>query len=128
MVGDLALRESASRMRALLRAYDAIGRYGGEEFLMVLPRCNSQDAYRLAERLRVGMSQEPIKIPEGTIDVMCSLGVAASDTLAILEPTALIQAADRALYRAKANGRNRVEQATVTDIGPAITTPDVSYS
>jgi diguanylate cyclase (GGDEF)-like protein len=100
-------------MRALLRAYDAIGRYGGEEFLMVLPGCTSQDAFKLADRLRVGMSQEPVKIPGGTLDVMCSLGVAASDTIAILDPTALIQAADSALYRAKAGGRNRVELATV---------------
>jgi diguanylate cyclase (GGDEF)-like protein len=121
MVGDIALCEAAMRMRALLRTYDAIGRYGGEEFLMVLPGCTSQDAFRLADRLRVGMSQEPVKIPGGTIDVMCSLGVAASDTIAILEPTALIQAADSALYRAKAGGRNRIELATVTDIAHHLT-------
>jgi diguanylate cyclase (GGDEF)-like protein len=121
LVGDTALCESASRMRALLRAYDTIGRYGGEEFLMVLPGCTSQDAFNLADRLRIGMSQEPVKIGGGTIDVMCSLGVAASDTLAVLDPTALIQAADSALYRAKAGGRNRVELATVTDITSHIT-------
>jgi len=121
MVGDTALCESASRMRTLLRAYDTIGRYGGEEFLMVLPGCTSQDAFKLADRVRLGMSQEPVKIPGGTIEVMCSLGVAASDTIAILDPTALIQAADSALYRAKAGGRNRVELATVTDITSHIT-------
>jgi two-component system, cell cycle response regulator len=124
IVGDTALCESVSRMRASLRAYDAIGRYGGEEFLMVLPGCTAQDAFRLADRLRVGMCQEPIKIPGGSINVMCSLGVAANDTIAMLEPTALIQAADSALYRAKAMGRNRVELATVTDITPHLTPTD----
>jgi len=116
MVGDTALCETVSRMRALLRPYDAIGRYGGEEFLMVLPGCTSQDAFKLAERLRIGISQEPVKISEATIEVTSSLGVAASDTLAILDAAALIRAADKALYRAKAGGRNRVELAIVTDI------------
>jgi two-component system, cell cycle response regulator len=116
LAGDTALCEAASRMRVQLRPYDAIGRYGGEEFLMVLPGCTSQDAFKLAERLRIGMSQEAVEIPGGTIEVRCSLGVAASDMIAILEPTALIQAADSALYRAKAGGRNRVELATVTDM------------
>jgi two-component system, cell cycle response regulator len=121
LAGDMALCEAASRMRAMLRPYDAIGRYGGEEFLMVLPGCTSQDAFKLAERLRIGVSQEPVKLPEGPIDVMCSLGVAASGTIAIMDPTTLIRAADSALYRAKAAGRNRVEVATVID-----TTSDIA--
>jgi diguanylate cyclase (GGDEF)-like protein len=103
-------------MRTLLRSYDAIGRYGGEEFLMVLPGCTSQDAFKLADRLRMGMSQEPVKAHGGSIDVTCSLGVASSDTVALIEPPALIHAADTALYRAKAGGRNRVELATVADL------------
>jgi diguanylate cyclase (GGDEF)-like protein len=128
MVGDTALCESTNRMRTLLRTYDAIGRYGGEEFLIVLPGCTSQDAFKLAERLRLGMSQEPVKISGGAIEVMCSLGVAASDTVAILDPVALIQAADNALYRAKAKGRNRVELATIGDITiPSISTQSVLY-
>jgi two-component system, cell cycle response regulator len=113
LAGDAALCEAASRMHTLLRPYDAIGRYGGEEFLMVLPGCTSQDAFKLAERLRIGVSQEPVKISGGAIDVMCSLGVAASDAIASLDPIALIRAADSALYQAKAGGRNRVEVATI---------------
>ena len=125
VVGDTALCEAVSRMRALLRPYDAIGRYGGEEFLIVLPGCTSHDAFRLAERLCIGTSQEPIKIPGGTIDVTSSLGVAASDTIAVLDAMALIQAADAALYRAKAGGRNRVEIATATDTAPHIASTNI---
>ncbi|HEX9871167.1 MAG TPA: diguanylate cyclase [Candidatus Tectomicrobia bacterium] len=116
VAGDAVLREAVSRMRALLRPYDAMGRYGGEEFLVVLPGCTAQDAFRLAERLRIGISQEPMIIPGGTIEVTGSLGVATNDTTAPLDATALIQAADTALYRAKAGGRNRVELATATDL------------
>jgi diguanylate cyclase (GGDEF)-like protein len=115
VAGDAALCEVVSRVRMLLRPYDAIGRYGGEEFLMVLPGCTSSDAWRLAERLRIGISQEPVKIPEGSIEVTSSLGVAASDTISSADATDLIRAADTALYRAKTTGRNRVELAVVTD-------------
>ena len=120
VVGDAVLREAVCRMRTLLRPYDAIGRYGGEEFLVVLPGCTAEDAFRLAERLRIGISQEPMMIPGGTIDVTGSLGVATSETAGILDATALIQTADTALYRAKAEGRNRVEFATVTDMASYI--------
>jgi two-component system, cell cycle response regulator len=125
VAGDTVLCESVSRMRALLRPYDAIGRYGGEEFLTVLPGCTSQDAFRLADRLRVGIGQEPVKIPEGSIDVTGSLGVAASDAITGPDPTALIHAADTALYRAKAGGRNRVELATATDMTSHIASGDI---
>jgi two-component system, cell cycle response regulator len=116
VVGDAVLREAVSRMRALLRPYDAIGRYGGEEFLVVLPGCTPQDALGLAERLRSGIGQEPMAIPGGTIEVTGSIGVATNDTTAPLDAMALIQAADSALYRAKAGGRNRVEPATATEL------------
>jgi diguanylate cyclase (GGDEF)-like protein len=126
VVGDVVLREAVSRMRTLLRPYDAIGRYGGEEFLVVLPGCTAQDAFKLAERLRIGISQEPMMINGGTIDVTSSLGVAISDTTAILDATALIQAADTALYRAKAEGRNRVELATATEMTSHIASNDIA--
>jgi two-component system cell cycle response regulator len=125
VVGDAVLGEAVSRMRGLLRPYDAIGRYGGEEFLVILPGCTSQDAFRLAERLRLGISQEPIVIPGGTIEVTISLGVATTDTVAIVDATALIQAADTALYHAKAWGRNRVELATATDMTSHIVSTNI---
>jgi two-component system cell cycle response regulator len=122
VAGDMALCEAVSRMRTLLRPYDAIGRYGGEEFLIVLPGCTAQDALRLAERLRVGLSQETVTIPGGRIIVTSSLGVAASDTIAAPDATSLVRAADAALYRAKAYGRNRLELATAADATPYMAT------
>jgi two-component system chemotaxis response regulator CheY len=124
--GDMALCEAVSRMRALLRPYDAIGRYGGEEFLIVLPGCTAQDALRLAERLRLGISQETVTIPGGRVVVTSSLGVAARDTVAAPDATSLVRAADAALYRAKACGRNRIELATAADIAAYTSTPDMA--
>lgn len=124
VAGDIALCEAVSRMRTLLRPYDAIGRYGGEEFLIVLPGCTAQDAVRLAERLRLGISQETVTVPGGHVVVTSSLGIAASDTIAAPDATSLVQAADAALYRAKACGRNRLELATAADIAAYTSTPD----
>jgi diguanylate cyclase (GGDEF)-like protein len=119
-VGDVVLCEAASRMRASLRAYDAIGRYGGEEFLIVLPGCTGQDAVTLAERLRQSIGQEPIAIAGRHLVVTSSLGVAASDAIAAHDAATLIRAADAALYRAKAQGRNRVAIATAADASSPI--------
>jgi two-component system, cell cycle response regulator len=116
MVGDTALCEAVSRTRALLRPYDAMGRYGGEEFLIVLPGCTSQDAFKLADRLRIGIGQDPVKIPGGSTNLTSSMGVAASDAIATPDAMALIRVADSALYRAKAGGRDRVELATDSDM------------
>jgi len=120
MAGDIALCEAVNRMRTLLRPYDAIGRYGGEEFLIVLPGCTTQDALKLAERLRQGIGQEMITIPKGHITVTSSLGLAASDTIGALDTMSLIRAADAALYRAKAYGRNRIELATAADLATTL--------
>jgi two-component system, cell cycle response regulator len=125
VVGDTVLRQAVCRMRTLLRPYDAIGRYGGEEFLVVLPRCTAEDACRLAERLRLGISQDPMTIPGGTIEVTGSMGVATGDTAGVLDAMALIQAADTALYRAKAGGRNRVELATAGDTASYIASNNI---
>ncbi len=116
ITGDAVLCEAVNRMRVSLRFYDAIGRYGGEEFLMVLPGCTAQDAVNLADRLRMSIGRETVEITGGHIVVTTSLGVAASDTIPVLDAASLIRAADTALYRAKAGGRNCVELATVADI------------
>src|SRR5262249_45465183 len=104
--GDSVLREAASRLRLSLRASDVIGRYGGEEFIVAVPGCNTADAAALAERFRSSICDEPIEVPSGKIKVTVSLGVAAA---AINPAINLVGAADEALYRAKGAGRNRVE-------------------
>jgi two-component system cell cycle response regulator len=104
--GDAILREAAARMRLALRTYDSIGRYGGEEFLIVLPSCDTDAAVDVAERARVCVAA-PMRIGDVDMPLSVSLGVASTRT-APEDPDGLIQAADDALYRAKAGGRNRV--------------------
>lgn len=114
LAGDAVLREVARRIRTALRPYDGIGRYGGEEFLLVLPDCDESGAITLAERLRAAVGDEATVLAEGMMPVTLSLGVATS---AVVEDIrAFIGAADAALYRAKDGGRNRVELATLTDV------------
>ena len=104
--GDAILSEAAVRLRHALRAYDSIGRYGGEEFLIVLPGCDTDAAVVVAERARTGVAA-PVRFGDIDIPLSVSLGVASTQT-ASDEPDRLIQAADDALYRAKAAGRNHV--------------------
>jgi len=107
LTGDCVLREAANRMRANSRVYDHVGRYGGEEFLVVLPGCSEEGALLQAERLRSCISETPIVTPEAPLRVTLSLGVACAGPR--LEQKELLAAADQALYRAKRNGRDRVE-------------------
>lgn len=108
--GDTVLCTVAERMQAALRTYDVLGRYGGEEFLIALPGCDGAAAARLAERVRARVAAEPVATGETLLAVTASFGVAWTFGLGC-EPAALIHAADEALYRAKARGRNRVEEA-----------------
>jgi diguanylate cyclase (GGDEF)-like protein len=105
--GDGVLREAAARLRAAVRTYDSLGRYGGEEFLVVLPRCTLVEAREIAERIRLQIAEEPIVVGTEKVRLTASLGVAAGD--ADIGP--LVRAADAALYRAKAAGRNCVQCA-----------------
>jgi two-component system cell cycle response regulator len=105
--GDAVLMEVALRMQSALRHYDAIGRYGGEEFIVVMPGLDHVRALRLAERLRVQVAEQPYNVMNTPVYVSVSTGVAVNNNAECIEP--LLQAADEALYRAKARGRNCVE-------------------
>lgn len=106
--GDEVLRDVARRMSAVCRAVDTVGRYGGEEILMILPETTGPEATLVAHRIRLSVAQDPVQTPFGDIPVTVSLGVASTEHAAILDPGVLIRAADMALYQAKREGRNRV--------------------
>jgi len=109
LAGDAVLREAARRLQTSLRSYDSVGRYGGEEFLVVVPGSTHSSALQLAERLRLAVNREPVRLTDRSIEVTISLGVAVSAPGALIFPETLIRAADEALYRAKTVGRNRIE-------------------
>lgn len=109
--GDAVLKEAAQRMKSSMRGYDQVGRYGGEEFLIVAPGCSGPDNLTLAERVRGCIARAPVQTPQGPLNVTCSLGAALARVTPREGADALIARADAALYRAKANGRNRAEPA-----------------
>jgi diguanylate cyclase (GGDEF)-like protein len=112
--GDAVLREVAGRMVDSVRLEDMVGRWGGEEFLVVLPNTAAQGAAELAERLRQVVAGEPCRLPDGgTLPVTISLGCAAS---VIDSAAALVKAADEALYEAKESGRDRVVVAASDEL------------
>jgi two-component system cell cycle response regulator len=107
-VGDAVLCEAARRMKSSVRVYDSVGRYGGEEFLFILPGCDAGSAVSQAERLRRAITGHPIELSQLTICFTLSMGlvVRLEGIPDDLDP--LIQEADAALYRAKLRGRDRV--------------------
>jgi len=109
--GDLVLKEVASRLQSDLRAYDLAGRYGGEEFLLVLPGCGTAVAGRRADEIRGLIAKDAVITTFAQVPVTLSMGIAGTDTLQTASLEDLLQHADEALYKAKKNGRNRVEIA-----------------
>jgi two-component system cell cycle response regulator len=109
VAGDIVLEETARRLRTSLRVSDSIGRYGGEEFVIVAPGCTANAAALLAERFRLSVASTAITVPDDSIFVTMSFGVAGTDDMKTAD--ALLRAADDALYRAKHSGRNRVKSA-----------------
>jgi diguanylate cyclase (GGDEF)-like protein len=105
--GDAVLREAAARLRGNMRTYDQVGRYGGEEFLVVLPNCDLEQATNQAERMRQRLHATTMIVDGVEMRVSASFGVTVSDG-SERTPDAFVRIADEALYRAKANGRNCV--------------------
>jgi diguanylate cyclase (GGDEF)-like protein len=126
LAGDAALREVAERLRKHVRPYDYVGRYGGEEFLVVLPECPLRATRNAAERMQRAVSQEPVMLAEGPVDVTISLGVTGYARGETNDLQAIIRAADGALYRAKAAGRNRVVVADSAELGDEPPPPALS--
>ncbi len=113
--GDAVLREVAHRLVESVRCYDYVGRYGGEEFLIVVVDCAVSVLGAIAERVRLGIAERPIDTGVGQIRASLSVGLASAQAGSpdSLDPEELVRAADAALYSAKAKGRNRVESAPV---------------
>ena len=109
VAGDQVLIEVSRRMRNCLRSYDSIGRYGGEEFLIVLPNSDDSQALRLAERIRVAVCSEPFRFHHVDLTVTVSQGVTTWTNPDSIPIEQLIQAADQALYGVKNSGRNGVQ-------------------
>jgi two-component system, cell cycle response regulator len=110
LFGDEVLREVSTRLREKLRVYDSVGRYGGEEFLMVLPNCDLENALQRAEDLRLTIATTPVEHASKQCSITMSMGVAVSSCEGKDEVEALLNQADAGLYAAKDSGRNRVQR------------------
>jgi diguanylate cyclase (GGDEF)-like protein len=118
LVGDQVIKEIARTLNSLLRDYDLAGRFGGEEFSLLLPQTRAVDAFRIAERVRANVAALSFIAPGASggerLQVTVSIGVAALDSGSKREYSELMAAADAALYRAKAGGRDQVQMISTT--------------
>lgn len=108
LVGDAVLLEVTARMKQKIRRYDKIGRYGGDEILVVLPNCGLIEVEEVAERLRLSTCKSKIQTDAGSLEVTLSLGAYSSEKQLNISAENLIKASDNALYQAKRSGRNCV--------------------
>lgn len=116
--GDYVLKSIADRLKARIRTNDIIARYGGEEFVILLPKCSAQIAYKVVDRLRESISNDPIKDKNHSAKVTVSFGVATYPANG-LYATDVLRAADNALYQAKRAGKNCTRQAEVIIENPS---------
>lgn len=110
LVGDAVLKEVAQRLAGSVRSYDWVGRYGGEEFLVIISNCAAGTVEKYGERLRCILASTPVITEAGEIPISASIGANHSQPNCC-DQDSLLRTADAALYRAKERGRNRVELA-----------------
>jgi two-component system, cell cycle response regulator len=110
--GDEVLKETAKRLLSSVRSYDFVGRYGGEEFLVVLNNCNPAFGFARAEEIRKAIAQRPVPTSNGPVPITMSLGLLLSQDWRRRPVQELLQETDKALYAAKDAGRNCVKVAT----------------
>jgi diguanylate cyclase (GGDEF)-like protein len=116
LIGDEVLREAARRLLLSVRSYDYVGRYGGEEFLIILNNCDPVSAPRRAEEIRRSLSDTPVQTAVGPLLVTMSMGVHQTQNWGARTVEELLHEVDSAMYAAKAAGRNRI----------SFTQPDIS--
>lgn len=104
--GDLVLKEFVRRVETIVRPYDRVGRFGGEEFLLLMPGTFASEALAVCERIRAAVCEAPVETDDAPIPITVSIGVAGYRGQPV---NTLLTQADAALYRAKEQGRNRVE-------------------
>ena len=121
LIGDRVLRSIANTVKAQLRGVDTASRYGGEEIAVILPRSDMVSAYNVGERIRAAIAESRITTdsePPKVLTVTASFGVASYPESKAVDGEDLIRRADRALYRAKKTGKNRVELFWSDESGP----------
>ena len=118
LAGDQVLKEIARTLTSVLREYDLAGRFGGEEFSLLLPQTKAVNAFRIAERIRSSIAAMSVIAPGAVggerVQVTVSIGVAALDAGTDRTFSQLMSAADAALYRAKGGGRDQVQMISTT--------------
>ena len=112
LIGDEVLQETARRLLLSVRSYDYVGRYGGEEFLVILNNCDSRAAPSRADEIRRAISDSAVDTSAGSLNVTMSMGVHQADQWGSRSIEELLHDVDGALYAAKRGGRNRVQVVT----------------
>jgi two-component system, cell cycle response regulator len=116
LCGDEVLQAVSRRLKECVRPYDTVGRYGGEEFLVIASAADARGTLALAERIRSVLESKPVVTQAGEVRITASLGAAISTGAQGADPQTLLRLADMALYRAKEQGRNRTELAAPSEL------------
>jgi len=126
--GDAVLSEAGRRMQSDMREYDSLGRYGGEEFLVLLPGCDDRSTSSSAERMRAHLANQPMVLSDTTVRMTASFGGTSFRPGSPCTAEQLIRRADEALYKAKDLGRNRVEYLESGDDTDVAADPEMARS